>query len=385
VLSRVTPRVIGAVAALFGAASVPASSTPVQDPVGQAAPLRLPTPLGLDAYTPTPDDNPLTRAAVELGRRLFFDPALSRDRTVSCATCHRPDRMFADGVRRSSGVLGRPASRHTPTLVNRAYGRRFFWDGRTSTLEETVLQPIQNPREMDLALDELLARLRAVADYGPLFDRAFDGGVTADNVARALASYVRTLRSGDAPFDRFLAGDEAALTADAVVGFRLFVGRAHCSACHSGPTLTDDDLHNTGISWGAGDLGRYAVTREDGDRGRFKTPTLRNASLTAPYMHDGSLATLEEVVEFYDRGGNPNPNLDPEIRPLRLTEHEKRQLLGFLRALTGSDPPAGDPPPRAAVPLVPPIARRGSWTPRRRSSRRRSRVRPTVPRGAPSR
>ena len=308
------------------------------DALAAQRPYRPPTPLGLDEYYPVPETNPLTRDKIELGRRLFFDPLLSADGTVACASCHQPELAFADTVAFSAGVAGRHAVRNTPSLFNRAYGKAMFFDARARTLEEAVLQPIQNANEMDLSLDKLVSRLRHRERYADEFARVFTDGVMAQNVARALASYVRTLRSGAAPIDRLLLGDRTALSSAARAGMRLFNGRANCVACHVGPTFSDEKLHNTGVSWGADDAGRYGVTALDGDRGAFKTPSLRNVALTAPYMHDGSLATLEDVIDFYVGGGTANPNLDPEISPLNLTMEEKRKLIALLRSLTGSAP-----------------------------------------------
>lgn len=318
-------------------------------------PYRPPTPLGLDEYYPVPEDNGLTRERVELGRRLFFDRRLSADRTIACASCHRAEHAFSDTVPKAVGVYGRMGRRNAPALVNLAYARSFFWDGRTETLEEQVLRPIQDSLEMALPLEELVARLARDRAYRRGFHRAFGRGVSADNVARALASYVRTLRVGGSPVDRFRAGDTTALSPEAQRGFRLFIGKANCTACHVGPNFTDEQFHNTGVSWGSGDLGRFAVTGLEADRGRFSTPTLREVACTAPYMHDGSVPTLEKVVEFYDRGATPNPNRDPEIQPLRLKNEERSALVAFLRSsapcpgfsgATGSTP-AANPRSRA--------------------------------------
>lgn len=321
-----------------------ASMTAGPDPAGaQQTPDSLrpnwqQTPLGLDLYFLVPESNPLTPAKVALGRRLFFDSTLSVDRTVACVSCHRPERAFADSVPFSAGAGGARAARNTPSLLNRAYGRTFFLDGRMGSLEETVLQPIQNPVEMGMELDEVVSRLQVDPSYRSDFKRVFGDRVTETNLALALASYVRTLRSGDAPIDRFREGDRTSLSADTRAGLRLFTGKANCSACHVGPTFADEQFHNTGVFVGSGDLGRHRVTREDRDRGAFKTPSLRNVALTAPYMHDGSLATLEAVVEFYDRGGKRNAYLDTEIEPLGLSEVERRQLIAFLRSLTAARP-----------------------------------------------
>jgi cytochrome c peroxidase len=301
----------------------------------QTAPaFRPPTPLGLDEYYFVPDSNPLTREKVALGERLFSDSILSADRSVACASCHRPDRAFSDSVPFSTGADGTRAERNTPSIMNRAYGRALLWNARAASLEETVLQPIENRVEMNLSLDSALSRLREDPGYQRAFGRAFHDGITERNLARALANYVRTLRSGGAPIDRFFYGDTTALSPDARAGLRLFGGKANCISCHVGPNFTDERLHNTGVSWGSVDAGRYGVTGDPRDRGKFKPPTLRNVALTAPYMHDGSLRTLEDVLEFYDGGGNANPNLDREIRPLPLAPAEKRQLVAFLRSLS---------------------------------------------------
>ena len=299
---------------------------------------RVAVPLGLDLVAGVPETNPLTAPKVDLGRKLFFDPELSSDRSKSCATCHRPDRYFTDGRERPLGVDDREGRRNVPSVLNVAYGRAFFWDGRAASLESQVLEPIGGRDELNLGRDELVRRLEARPDYRDGFRDAFgDPGVTPARVARALASYLRTLRSGDAPIDRFLSGDGTALSPEARRGLRLFTGRANCGVCHLAPLFTDHQFHNTGVSWGSGDVGRFRVTGKEADRGRFKTPSLRNVAMTAPYMHDGSLGTLEAVIEHYERGGTPNPRLDEEIRPLELTAVEKRQLLAFLESLTGRD------------------------------------------------
>lgn len=297
---------------------------------------RVSVPLGLDLVAPVPEDNALTADKVALGRKLFFDPELSADRIRSCASCHQPRRYFTDGRARPVGVSGRRGARNVPSILNAAYGRSFLWDGRAESLEAQVLRPILGKDELGLRLDELTRRLEARKDYREDFRDAFgDPGISPSRIARSLASYIRTLRSGDAPIDRFLHGDSAALSPDARHGFRLFVGRANCGVCHLAPLFTDHRFHNTGVSWGSGDEGRYAVTGQAQDRGAFKTPSLRNVAMTAPYMHDGSLATLEEVIAHYDDGGTPNPGLDDEIRPLGLSATEKRRLIAFLEALTG--------------------------------------------------
>jgi cytochrome c peroxidase len=294
----------------------------------------LSTPLGLDEHMPVPDNNPITAAKVRLGQRLFFDTALSADRRVSCASCHDPARAFTSGTRVASGVFGRQGVRNVPTIVNRAYGESFFWDGRAATLEEQVLGPVQNPDEMGLALTAFTARLNQSGVYRREFAAVFADFPSAATAARALASYVRAQRAGNAPYDRYRAGDTSALRADAIRGLSVFRGRANCSSCHSGPNYTDERFHNTGVSWGSGDAGRYGVTARTEDAGRFKTPTLRQLRFTGPYMHDGSFDDLAAVIDFYDRGGNGNPRLDPEVRPLHLTALERRDLVAFLLSLS---------------------------------------------------
>ena len=295
-------------------------------------------PLGLDLYMPVPDDNPLTRDTVTLGRRLFSDTILSRDRRVACVTCHDRERAFTDGRPVAVGIFGRTGTRNVPTLVNRGYGARFFWDGRLASLEAQVLQPIRARNEMELTPAAAVDRLRRHREYPALFQAAFGRAVTRDDLGRALASYVRTILSGDSPFDRYGAGDQDALSEEAREGLGLFRGKGNCTACHVGPTFTDERAHNTGVAWRDGvllDRGRFRVTGKEDDRGAFKTPTLREVSRTAPYMHDGSLATLEDVVDFYDRGGNANPYLDAELRRLNLAPTEKRALVVFLHTLSG--------------------------------------------------
>jgi len=274
-------------------------------------------PLGLDLYLPAPEDNPITAEKIELGRRLFFDRRLSADGSVSCSTCHDPARAFSDGGPLAAGVFGRIGRRNSPALINRGYGRAFFWDGRANTLEEQVLKPIQDTNEMDLPLPQAASRV----------------GLDTRAIAQALASYIRSILSGDSSYDRFVNGDRAALSPQQQFGLQIFRGKANCVACHAGPNLTDESLHNTGVAWRDGKLADMGA-----GAGRFKTPTLREITLTAPYMHDGSLATLRDVVEFYDAGGHANSGLDPEIRKLNLLPEEKRALIEFMTALSGKLP-----------------------------------------------
>jgi cytochrome c peroxidase len=304
-------------------------------------------PLGLDLYLPAPESNPLTTDKIELGRRLFNDRRLSRDGSLACASCHDPARAFSDGRPVSVGIDGRVGRRNVPAIINRGYGRAFFWDGRITTLEEQVLKPIEAPDEMDSTAAAAAGRV----------------GLAPDTMANALASFVRSILSGNSRFDRFVNGERDALTAEEQAGLAVFRREGHCTSCHVGPTFTDEAFHNTGVAWrenggGFQDDGRFEVTGLDTDRGAFKTPTLRDVSCTAPYMHDGSFATLEDVIEFYDAGGRMNPNRDPDIRALHLTSDDKGALVAFLRALTGSvdtgEPTSsGAPGERIAVPQSP--------------------------------
>jgi cytochrome c peroxidase len=275
---------------------------------------RAEIPAGLDLYVPVPEDSPMTDEQIALGRALFADARLSRDGSVSCASCHDPATAFADNRTVAIGVFGRAGRRNVPALLNRAWGRAFSWDGRFATLEDQVLHPITDPAEMDLPLADAEQRL----------------GLPREEIALALASYVRSILSGGSPFDRYVRGDPDALDGGQIAGLALFRGKANCSACHIGPTFTDERLHNTGIAWTG-----QGFADEGGGNGTFKTPTLREVARTAPYMHDGSLATLADVVDYYDRGGNQHPWLDSQIRPLRLMPEEKRALIRFLETLTG--------------------------------------------------
>jgi cytochrome c peroxidase len=271
---------------------------------------------------------------VALGRKLFFDPILSHDGTVACATCHRPDHGFAGPDAKPVGIGGRQASRRAPTLFNRAYGTAFFWDGRSASLEDQALEPIANPDEMGSSVAAAVARLKADAGYKERFAAAFDDGVTAANLGKALASFERVLLRGDSSVDKFRErGERDALTDAERHGLWLYESKGQCWRCHAGKNFTDEAFHNTGVGWGGSDLGRHVVTKKEADRGKYKTPTLRGVKLTAPYMHDGSLKTLEDVVEFYNKGGGANPNLDPVVRPLGLSKEELADLVAFLKAL----------------------------------------------------
>jgi cytochrome c peroxidase len=257
-----------------------------------------------------------------LGKRLFFDTRLSADGTLSCASCHQPERAFSDGRPVPRGVNNAEGVRNAAALINRAYGQTFFWDGRADSLAHQALEPILNPKELALTEAQLEPKL----------------GLKPAAITTALASFVSTIRSAGSPYDRYMQGESSALTEQEKAGLELFRGKGRCIDCHVGPNFTDEQFHNTGVAWRDNrflDEGRAGVTHSERERGTFKTPTLREVGRTAPYMHDGSLATLEDVIEFYSQGGRPNPNLDPDIRPRRFTPEEKRALAAFLRSLSG--------------------------------------------------
>jgi cytochrome c peroxidase len=292
-------------------------------------------PTGLD---PRPENsaNPLSAAKVRLGRQLFFDPILSADGTLACASCHQPAHGFTSGEPRPRGIGGRMGMRKAPTLFNRAYGTSFFWDGRETTLESQALKPIEDPIEMGSHMPEVLKRLRDHKEYPTRFATAFPDGVTQENLGKAIASFERVLLRGDSRVDSFRSkGQATALTTQERHGLWLYESKAGCWRCHSGANFTDERFHNTGIAIGKKpeDSGRSRITGRDEDRGKFKTPTLRGVALTAPYMHDGSLATLEAVVEFYNAGGGADPRRDAALAPLHLSAEESAALIAFLKAL----------------------------------------------------
>ncbi len=301
--------------------------------------IELEIPLGLETGSVyIPEDNPLTSEKIELGRKLFFDKRLSADNTVACADCHSPFLGFTDGMAVASGINEQKGERSAPTVINRLFSEKQFWDGRAGSLEKQVLEPIQNPIEMANTLDNVVRTLNADFPYRKEFRRVFGTEVTIDGIAKAIASFERTLISGNSLFDQFKQGDKNALSESAQRGFTLFEsGRVNCIACHSGPNFTNEEFKNngTGMDTEDPDLGRYTVTKNDSDRGAFKTPTLRDIVRTAPYMHDGSLRTLLDVIDFYNNGGISNLHLSKEIRPLNLTGQEKTDLVEFLKSLGG--------------------------------------------------
>ncbi|MEM6262180.1 MAG: cytochrome c peroxidase [Bacteroidota bacterium] len=282
-----------------------------------------------------PDHNKLTTLRVEFGKRLFFDPALSLDSTISCGTCHLPQKAFTDANAVSVGIKGRKGFRNVPTLFNVAYHPYFFREGKNPSLEAQVMGPLENHDEMGFSGVYLPARLQQNEQYVKLAKVAYGRELDMYVVTRALAAYERTLLSGNSAYDRYRNGDETALSPSAKRGMNLFFSpKTRCMICHNGHDLTNYAIENIGSHATYEDPGLFRATSDPKDRGKFKVPTLRNIALTGPYMHDGSYETLEEIIELYNQGGKGHPNQAPQIGPLGLTKQEKADLLAFLESLT---------------------------------------------------
>ena len=340
----------GFVASLFGCKS-PDKAFPIGPVVEIKAPLGLPP-------VPIPADNPPTSASIALGRRLFYDTRLSKDDSLSCASCHQPQVRFSDTRERSTGFGGATGLRHAPTLVNVAYSPLFFWDGRAANLESQVGNPIADALEMNQTHDASVAKLKNDKTYEAMFLSAFGTEeITMERVEKALASFERTILSGNSAFDRYeYRGQKDALSPAQIRGLAVFKDprKGNCAACHTiGPSyalFTDGLFHNTGQGIGDNeefsDLGRFKVTKVEGDTAQFKTPTLRNVAVTGPYMHDGKLKTLKDVVDFYAGKGNSNPHLDKRISMIELTGQDRNDLVEFMKSLTGELPSSVGSPGR---------------------------------------
>ncbi len=359
---------LGLVLGVFSAGHALAEGSPLASQTMQFEDFKIELPSGLNREDfILPPDNPMSKDKVELGRTLFFDTRLSGDNSVSCATCHLPQAAFSDNRQVALGVGQAAGDRNSPTIINRAFSREQFWDGRAGSLEEQLRLPLINPKEMAMSSHELLvSKVAGIQGYRSWFKRVFAGEVNIDDLARAIAAFERTVLSGGSRYDEFKAGNQQALNEAEKRGLALFEGRARCTQCHSGPNFTDEKYHNLGVDWDSNrvDLGRYKVTGDEQDIGAFKTPTLREVANTAPYMHNGTIETLQEVVTLYDRGGVANPFLDVEMRrpnrtleqlleyygkrdareklpaevdfiKLDLTEQEQADLVAFLGALSG--------------------------------------------------
>lgn len=315
-------------------------------PAKQTTTKKITAPLGLDVVE-HPKNNLSTAAKISLGKQLYFDKRLSQDDTISCASCHDPNKGWSNGEQFATGVGGKKGGRNSPTIINTAYQDTQFWDGREPTLEAQALGPIQNPIEMNMPLKTLVVKLNKIQGYQKQFQAVFGTNVTSDGIAKAIACYERTILSGNAPYDQFQAGNKKALSAAALRGMKLFFNKAHCSACHSGANFTDNSFHNLGVGMKAKkpDVGRVAISKSAEDRGSFKTPTLRDIARSGPYMHDGSMKTLEKVIQHYNDGGTANAQLDEEIFKLKLTKKEIADLVTFLKeGLSSKSYPSHQPP-----------------------------------------
>ncbi|HEY3845991.1 MAG TPA: cytochrome c peroxidase [Acetobacteraceae bacterium] len=288
--------------------------------------------------TPFPASNPYEARKAQLGQMLFFEPRLSGSKWISCATCHNPSLSWGDGLPRGIGQGMKTLGRRTPTILNLAWADLVMWDGRKTGLEDQVFGPMTSAAEMNSSIDEVVGRISAIGAYQREFKKVFgDEGVSARTIPLAIATYERTIVSGKAPFDRWIGGDESAISDDAKRGFDVFTGKGNCAACHTGWNLTDNSFHDIGLP--DKDIGRGEWLKVQSMQHAFKTPTLRDVDRRGPYMHDGSLATLAEVIDHYDSGGTERSSLSNEMRPLHLTAAEKQALLAFLGTLTSDDPP----------------------------------------------
>ncbi len=296
------------------------------------------------AEIPFPESDPYSEGKSKLGRMLFFDPIMSGSRSRTCASCHNPGLSWTDGLPRAIGEKQAPLPVRTPTLLNVAWGQQLAWDGHFRNLEAVAFGPISSPKIMNMPEKDLIARLSAVSGYVKAFHAAYgEGPITRKQIEFALATFERSIVSNEAPFDSWIKGDEHAISDQAKRGFDLFNGKANCAACHSGWAFTDGSFHDIGVAREA-DLGRGKLFPTSVKlRHAFKTPTLRDVARRAPYMHDGSIATLDAVIDLYDRGGIDRPSRSDEIMLIGLTDTEKTELVAFLRTLTGKQEPVSYP------------------------------------------
>jgi cytochrome c peroxidase len=284
---------------------------------------------------PVPSDNPITKEKVVLGRKLFFDPRLSYNNTVSCASCHKASFAMSDDDQFSEGVDGKVTLRNSTPLFNLAYHPSFFRDGGSPTLEMQIIGPIENPLEMNIPIIDLATKLNQHSEYKALTKKAFGtSDVTPFTITRSLAAYMRTFISGNSRYDQYLLGNSSALSTQEKQGLALFEGKANCISCHNGFNLTNFQFENNGLYANYADQGRGIITSNPLDNGKYRVASLRNVSITFPYMHDGSLATLEDVLNHYNTGGANHPNKSTKIVPLNLTEQEKEAIISFLGSLT---------------------------------------------------
>lgn len=296
-------------------------------------------PYAIPVTISAPADNAINPQRIELGKNLYFDPRLSGSNWISCASCHNPSLGWSDGLPTGIGHGFGKLGRNSPTIVNTALNFLQFWDGRSPSLEDQAAGPIASPGEMNQDFNELIKELEAISGYREMFEKAYPGqGISKETITKAIATFERTIISKDSPFDRWMEGDESQVSESAKKGFALFVGKAKCAVCHSGNNFSDNGFHNIGIKSldGKQDEGRFALVPVKVMKGAFKTPTLREIALSGPYMHNGIYKTLDEVVEHYNRNGDVRDNLSPNMQgPLNLTDSEKKDLVEFLKTLTG--------------------------------------------------
>ncbi|HEX2841580.1 cytochrome c peroxidase [Hyphomicrobium sp.] len=325
---------------------------------GLVGPIATADPLGLahvsqeikDKYRrpdaiPYPKSNPYHPAKAELGKRLFFDPRLSSTRTVSCATCHNPAFDWSDGLARGIGVTGVPLPRRSPSVLNAAWLTALMWDGRAATLEQQATLPLTAEHEMGMPLDRAAERLREIEGYKALFATAYPGGeIRVETMLGAIATFERTLVSQKAPFDRWIDGDEEAISDSAKRGFAVFNGAARCSKCHASWRFTDDSFHDIGLETDDIGRGQFAPPSVLIMQHAFKTPSLRDLRTSGPYMHNGSLPSLDKVIAHYEKGGKARPSLSPDMKSIKLTEQEREDLMAFLHTVQGA--PLETPVPR---------------------------------------
>jgi cytochrome c peroxidase len=326
-------------------AETPDDAAPAETPTAEPVAFEVKVPLGLPPL-PIPADNPMTAEKVELGRMLYFDTRLSKDGTISCATCHDPLMAWTEHKPTSTGIGSQLGGANSPTVINSAYATTQFWDGRAASLEEQALGPIENPIEMGHSLPEMIATLNGLEGYKQHFQDVFGSEVNKEGISQAIAAFERTVLSGNSPYDKFMAGDENALNEAQKRGLELF-NNSGCAECHTPPLFSSYDFYNAGVSIEKNEPGRKAVTNDEADLGAFRVPMLREVANTGPYFHDGSAEKLEDAVALMARGGNDNPNLSEmlkSVRDVELTEENQKDLVEFLKALSGEypiiDPPA---------------------------------------------
>jgi cytochrome c peroxidase len=327
---------------VLGILALVAAAVGQQPPPPPAAPMTIDPPAGLPPV-PVPKDNPVTAAKVELGKMLYFDKRMSKDKTISCATCHDPKKGWAEREPTSKGIDKQVGERNAPTVINAAYMTSMFWDGRAKDLEEQALGPIQNPIEMGMKMELVTDELGKIPEYQKRFKEVFGTEVTKEGIAKAIATFERTILSGDSPYDRHEAGDQKALNEAQQRGLDIFMNTGQCSTCHTPPVFSNGRFYNAGVDADKKkpDDGRKKVSNNEKDRGAFRVPHLRNVADTAPYFHDGSASKLEDAATLMAHGGKDNPNLSPilkSVREAKLTDENIKDLVEFLKTLSGKYP-----------------------------------------------